>query len=148
MRCQEGKLDLEVCYELRRGWGPAMKIRKLKDSREQGKGAGYRKTKGGRQCCPGGRGGSLCDAVGVKARSSSLGKAFSLLTQVSIFILCPCSVKGERRNNLPDLWVPLLQFQDSPGWSLPLTQEHTGVQGDWQSWKRSSENRDSWATVP
>lgn len=75
-------------------------------------------------------------------------KAFSLLTQVSIFILCPCSAKGEHRNNLPDLWVPLLQLQDLPGWSSSLTQEHTGVQDDWQSWEGNSENGDSWATVP
>lgn len=47
-----------------------MRIR-LKDSREQGKGARYREMTGGRQRCPGERGGSLSDAVGVKARSQS-----------------------------------------------------------------------------
>lgn len=124
-----------------------MRIR-LNDSREQRKGAADREMNGGRQHCPGERGGSLSDAVRVKARSSSLGDAFSLLTQVSIFILCPCSAKGEHRNNLPDLWVPLLQLQDLPGWSSSLTQEHTGVQDDWQSWEGNSENGDSWATVP
>lgn len=97
--------------------------------------------KGGRQRCPGEGGGSLSDAVGVKARSGSLGEAFSLLTQVSIFISSPCSAQGGHRSSLPDVWGPLLQLEDSPGWSSPLAQEHVWVVGD-------NKNGDSWEAVP
>lgn len=65
-----------------------------------GRGAGYRKMNGGRQRCPGEGAGSLSDAVGVRARSGSLGKAFSLLTQVNIFMLSLYSAKAYAETTL------------------------------------------------
>lgn len=62
---------------------------------------------GRRQHCPGEGAVSLSDAVAVRARSGSLGEAFSLLTQVNIFMLSPYGAEGytETTSRLLDVSV-------------------------------------------